>query len=193
LNCVFEIATIADLEINSRYDYCISYNTSNINKDSIVEKGGLFVEKSILGTKVVTQIGILVNDINETSQQYADFLGVENPGFVITNVYDETRTEFKGLPTMARSKLAFFKVGENLSIELIEPDHEPSTWRESLDKNGEGVHHIAFVVNGMQGKILKLEKNNMPLLQKGEYKGGRYAYVDCIRNLKVIVELLEND
>ena len=151
------------------------------------------MEKGILGTQIVTQIGILVNNIEEATQNYADFLGVDNPGFVVTNVYEEARTEFKGKSTAARSRLAFFKVGANLSIELIEPDNEPSTWRESLDKNGEGIHHIAFVINGMKDKILKLEKNNMPLLQKGEYKGGRYAYMDCMKDLKVIVELLEND
>jgi pimeloyl-CoA synthetase len=33
----------------------------------------------------------------------------------------------------------------------------------------------------------------MPLLQKGEYTGGRYAYIDASRDLKVIIELLEND
>ena len=109
---------------------------------------------------MVTQIGILVNDIEKTSQKYADFLGVKNPGFIVTNVYEETRTEFRGKPSAARAKLAFFKVGENLSIELIEPDREPSTWRESLDKNGEGVHHIAFVIDGMKEKILTLEKND---------------------------------
>ena len=151
------------------------------------------MEKGILGTQIVTQIGILVNNIEEATQNYADFLGVDNPGFVMTNVYEEARTEFKGKSTAARSRLAFFKVGANLSIELIEPDNEPSTWRESLDKNGEGIHHIAFVINGMKDKILQLEKNNMPLLQKGEYKGGRYAYMDCMKDLKVIVELLEND
>ena len=133
------------------------------------------VEKGILGTQVVTQIGILVNDIEKASQSYADLFGVENPGFVVTNVYDKARTEFKGKPTKVRSKLTFFRVGANLSIELIESDNELSTWRESLDKNGEGVHHIAFAINGMKDKILNLEKNNMPLLQKGEYKGARYA------------------
>ena len=151
------------------------------------------MEKGILGTQIVTQIGILVNNIEEATQNYADFLGVDNPGFVVTNVYEEARTEFKGKSTAARSRLAFFRVGANLSIELIEPDNEPSTWRESLAKNGEGIHHIAFAINGMKDKILKLEKNNMPLLQKGEYKGGRYAYMDCMKDLKVIVELLEND
>lgn len=151
------------------------------------------MEKNILGTNMVTQIGILVNDIEKTSQIYADFFGVDKPGYIVTDVYEETKTEYRGNPTKARAKLAFFNVGQNLTIELIEPDHEPSTWREDLDKNGEGVHHIAFVINGMKDKILKMERNNMPLIQKGEYKGGRYAYMDTLKDLKVLVELLEND
>jgi hypothetical protein len=32
------------------------------------------MEKNILGTNVVTQIGILVNDIEKTAQDYADLL-----------------------------------------------------------------------------------------------------------------------
>ena len=39
--------------------------------------GGLSMEKGILGTKIVTQIGFVVNDIEKTSQAFADFLGVE--------------------------------------------------------------------------------------------------------------------
>jgi methylmalonyl-CoA/ethylmalonyl-CoA epimerase len=33
----------------------------------------------------------------------------------------------------------------------------------------------------------------MPLIQKGEYTGGRYAYIDTKEKLKVLIELLEND
>jgi 4-hydroxyphenylpyruvate dioxygenase-like putative hemolysin len=62
-----------------------------------------------------------------------------------------------------------------------------------LDKNGEGVHHIAFVVKGMKEVVMKLEQNGMPLVQKGEYTGGRYAYIDSKEPLKVLLELLEND
>jgi methylmalonyl-CoA/ethylmalonyl-CoA epimerase len=68
-----------------------------------------------------------------------------------------------------------------------------STWRESLDKNGEGPHHIAFVVQGIGDKVAALGRKGMPLLQKGEYPGGRYAYIDTLGDLKVIIELLEND
>jgi methylmalonyl-CoA/ethylmalonyl-CoA epimerase len=151
------------------------------------------MDKNILGTNIVTQVGILVNDIEKTSQAYADFLGVEKPACIITGTYDEALTEYLGKPSKARAKLAFFHVGPTLDIELIEPDHEPSTWRHDLDKYGEGVHHIALNINGMKEKVLALQRNNMPLLQKGEYPGGRYAYIDANEDLKLVLELLEND
>ena len=151
------------------------------------------MEKGILGTKIVTQIGFVVNDIEKTSQAFADFLGVEKPQWSLTDTIDKTHGEFHGQPCPARAKLAFFHVGETLDIELIEPDETPSVWRNVLNEKGEGVHHIAFVVNGMKEKILALEGNGMKLLQRGEYTGGRYAYIDCVDQLKTIVELLEND
>ena len=151
------------------------------------------MEKGILGTKIVTQIGFVVNDIEKTSQAFADFLGVEKPQWSLTDTIDKTHGEFNGEPCPARAKLAFFHVGETLDIELIEPDETPSVWRNVLNEKGEGVHHIAFVVNGMKEKILALEGNGMKLLQRGEYPGGRYAYIDCVDQLKTIVELLEND
>ncbi len=151
------------------------------------------MEKGILGTKIVTQIGFVVNDIEKTSQAFADFLGVEKPQWSLTDTIDKTHGEFNGQPCPARAKLAFFHVGETLDIELIEPDETPSVWRNVLNEKGEGVHHIAFVVNGMKEKILALEGNGMKLLQRGEYTGGRYAYIDCVDQLKTIVELLEND
>jgi hypothetical protein len=45
----------------------------------------------------------------------------------------------------------------------------------------------------MKEKIALLEGNQMQLLQKGEYTGGRYAYMDTFKQLKVLVELLEDD
>lgn len=145
-----------------------------------------------LGNNIITQIGLLVNDIEKMSQTYADFFQIEKPSWFWTDAVDVAQTEYRGERSEARAKLAFFDMG-SLQLELIEPDHHPSTWRESLDRNGEGFHHIAFAVKGMKEKIAALEARGMPLLQKGEYTGGRYAYIDSFRDLKVIIELLEND
>lgn len=150
------------------------------------------VEKNVLGTNVIAQIGILVHDIEKTSQAFADFFGVENPGWSLTDSVEKAETEFWGYPTEARAKLAFFDMG-SLQLELIEPDQHPSTWRQYLDQHGEGPHHIAFFIKGMKDKITLMEKKGMPLMQKGEYTGGRYAYMDTFKDLKIILELLEND
>ncbi|MCJ8009007.1 VOC family protein [Lederbergia wuyishanensis] len=147
---------------------------------------------NLLGTNVITQIGILVHDIEKTSQVYADFFGVEKPDAILTDTIEKAQTEYRGEPSVARAKLAFFNMG-SLQVELIEPDENPSTWREHLDEHGEGVHHIAFQIEGMKEKIQVLEQANMPLVQKGEYEGGRYAYIDSVKDLKVMIELLEND
>lgn len=147
---------------------------------------------NILGTNIITQIGIIVKDIEKTSQAYADFLGVEQPPANWTDTVDKAETEYNGEPSPARAKLAFFDMG-SLQLELIEPDEHPSTWREHLDGHGEGVHHIAFVVEDMKGTVKKMKANGMPLIQKGEYTGGRYAYMDTKDDLKVLLELLEND
>lgn len=150
------------------------------------------MDKNMLGNNFITQIGILVHDIEKTSQAYADFFGVDKPEWSLTDTVDRAQTEYRNQSTEARARLAFFNMG-SLQLELIEPDRNPSTWREYLDEHGEGPHHIAFVINGMKEKVTLMEKNQMPLLQKGEYTGGRYAYMDTFKDLKIILELLEND
>lgn len=150
------------------------------------------MDKNLLGTNAVAQIGIIVRDIEKTAQTYADFFGVDVPPINWTDPLEQAETEYRGSATVARAKLAFFKMG-SLQLELIEPDEHPSTWREFLDEHGEGVHHIAFHIQGMKDRIELLAGNGMPLVQKGEYTGGRYAYIDTFPQLKVMLELLEND
>ncbi|GAB2536850.1 VOC family protein [Gracilibacillus alcaliphilus] len=146
----------------------------------------------LIGSKVITQIAIIVKDIETTSQAYADFFGVAKPEANWTDTIDVAQTTYRGEPSQARARLAFFDMG-SVQLELIEPDEHPSTWREFLDEHGEGVHHIAFEVNGMKETLQTLDSNGFKLIQKGEYTGGRYAYVDTEDQLKVLLELLEND
>lgn len=147
----------------------------------------------ILGTEVVTQIGVLVHDIEKAVKDFDAFFGIQNTPIYITDIEEKAQTKYLGKPTKARTKQAFYHVGPNVDIELLEPDHEPSTWRHDLNTKGEGFHHIAFVIKGMQEKIAVLEAQGMPLLQTGEYTGGRYAYCDANSTLKMVLELLEND
>jgi hypothetical protein len=144
-----------------------------------------------LGSNVVCQIGLIVRDIEKSSAAYADLFGVDVPEWIITDPVDKAHTRYRGQSTEAQAKLAFFHLGA-VDLELIEPVGGPSTWQEFLDAHGEGVHHIAFQIKGMDDQISILGKKGMPLVQTGDYTGGRYAYVDGSEQLSVILELLEN-
>ena len=145
-----------------------------------------------LGTTTITQVGIIVKDIEARARAWADILGVPVPEISMTGTLDEAQTDYRGAPTPARARLAFFHLGQ-VDLELIEPIGEPSTWKDQLDEHGDSLHHIAFHIRGMPDKLAYLRGIGMALIQRGEYTGGRYAYVDSSAQLGAILELLEND
>ncbi len=149
-------------------------------------------KNNILGTNEITQICIVVKDIEKSASDYADFFNVAKPSISTTGPRDETHAEFKGAPTDARAKLAFFRF-KNISLELIEPVGGPSTWKEWLDTHGEGVHHIAFNVRDTKGKVNALEGKGVKMVQHGDFRGGQYTYLDASGPLKIMVELLGKD
>ena len=139
----------------------------------------------------VTQIGLIVNDIEHSAQVYSKIFGLPVPEIIVTDAYDKALTTFEGQASPARAKLAFFKMGQ-VSIELIEPIGEPSTWKKHLDEKGETVHHIAFQIKDTPKVVAALEEEGIPLQQQGHYTGGMYTYMDSGEKLGVCLELLEN-
>lgn len=145
-----------------------------------------------MNTRQVRQVAILTKDVKKTAAAWAMLLQVPVPPIVQTDAYEKTGAIYNGKPCHAILHQAFFEF-ENIQLELIQPlDDIPSIWRDCLDKDGEGLHHITFHVKDMEANIVELEKE-MPLIQKGEYEGGRYAYMDARENLNIILELIEND
>ena len=141
------------------------------------------------GGNVITQIGLVVSDIEKSVKAYADLLGVDVPSVMITDTVEKSHANYRGKPTEGRAKLAFFQL-DNITIELIEPIGGPSTWSEILETKGEGIHHIAFQVKGMDENIALLENKGGKLVQRGDFTGGSYAYVDLTQQLGIILELL---
>jgi len=169
---------------NGDFSSCVVEMTQNnksvINAKSTQEK---------FGDGKITQIGLVVNDIEKASEKWAAILGFDEiPETIITDEYEKAHTQFEGKSSDARAKLAFFRL-ENITIELIEPVGKKSTWYEHLQKYGEGIHHIAFKVDGMEQNIQLLEKKGGELQQKGDFTGGSYSYVD-MPEVGVIFELL---
>ena len=149
----------------------------------------------IIETNVLTQVGFIVRDIEASKRKFAEFFGVEPPAHFDGGKYEVTGTMVKGMPAPdANCLMAFFDAGPSAQIELIQPNGAKSTWQDYLDEHGEGIHHIAFCIKDMDGKIKACEAFGMTCVQRGKYgnAGGEYAYLDAGSSLKCLVELLEN-
>lgn len=146
-----------------------------------------------LHPEMLCQVGFIVKDVEATARKYAATFGLPLPPIIETPGFDKAKTTLNGQPSEATAKLAFFQTGQ-LVIELIEPDEKPSVWRDFLDKNGEGVHHIAFRVNDTKATEEALAKHGIKTEQQGLYTdaSGMYTYVDSAPYLGVTIELLEN-
>jgi len=152
---------------------------------------GCLMNSQGIGSNVICQVGLVVRDIEHSIEAYSRVFGVPKPEVILTDGREIAHTQYRGEPTDARAKLAFFDMGQ-VNLELIEPIGGPSTWHEFLEQRGEGVHHIAFFVKGTDQVVAFLGENGISVIQQGDYTGGRYTYVDSAPALGVILELLEN-
>jgi catechol 2,3-dioxygenase-like lactoylglutathione lyase family enzyme len=146
-----------------------------------------------LGTDVVTQVGIIVKDIEKTAARWSEVLGLPKANIFSTPGYDVVKTTYNGEPSHATAKLAFFSVGQ-MQIELIEPDEKPSVWRQFLEERGEGAQHIAIHVKNTQQAVDHLGQHGIVISQQGYYGdlSGMYTYMGSDEPLGTTVELLEN-
>ncbi len=145
-----------------------------------------------LGNNKVMQVGVIVENIDDAVQAWSRLLGVEPPSITLTDSFAVSNAHYQGKPTPAQARLAFFDLGQ-VALELIQPIGEPSTWNDQLVAHDSSLHHIAFEIKGMDEHLGELAQHGLPLIQRGEYTGGRYAYVDGQRQFGAVIELLEND
>lgn len=146
---------------------------------------------AVLASKTVTQVAVIVKDIDKVRTAWADILGIEPPSVSIAEGHSSRPTKYRGRSSDAKAKLAFITM-DNLQIELIQPLGGNSTWQEFLDKNGEGIHHIAFSVKNIEGVEKQFELKGIPTVQTGGWDGGAYSYIDASGKLGCMLELLEN-
>ncbi len=88
--------------------------------------------------KKIDHLGIAVKSLDEVVAYYEKSLGLKC----------EHREE---VPSQ-KVRTAFFSVGE-VHIELLEPTDPESPVAKFLEKNGEGIHHVAFGTDDVQGQL----------------------------------------
>ena len=67
-------------------------------------------------------------------------------------------------------KTAFFQLAET-KIELLESTDPNGVIARFIEKNGEGLHHIAFAVDDIKAEMERLEKEGFKLLNEDPHPG----------------------
>jgi methylmalonyl-CoA/ethylmalonyl-CoA epimerase len=146
------------------------------------------------GMKKVIQVGMVVRDIEASSKRWSELLGVPLPPIRTTRPGHEVKVVYRGKPSDGRAKLAFINLGQ-VVLELIEPVGEGTSWKEYLDKKGEGVQHLGFQIADPERASQAMVQAGMPVLHQGRYDSdnGTYIYIDSQDSLGVVLELLHSD
>ncbi len=146
-----------------------------------------------LRKRIITQIGILTPDIQASKAAWEKFLSLPPQPVTESEGYEKTHATYRGSPLHGRIYQVCFNF-ENIELELIQPISDtPSYWKECLDQNGPGIHHISFAVKNMEECIADCESLGLSMTQKGDFPGGSYAYLDAQDSMHIVLELLEKD
>jgi methylmalonyl-CoA/ethylmalonyl-CoA epimerase len=86
--------------------------------------------------------------------------------------------EFEGSEVVAEQKVkvAFFVVGES-RIELLEPTADDSPVAKFLEKNGPGIHHVAYEVADLELRLAQLKVEGVRLIDESPRTGAHNARI----------------
>tara|TARA_B100000767_G_scaffold41851_1_gene35562 strand:- start:590 stop:994 length:405 start_codon:yes stop_codon:yes gene_type:complete len=97
----------------------------------------------------IEHIGIAVHDIEASNKVFTKIFGKES--------YKSESVQSESVIT------SFFQVGES-KIELVAATNQDSPIAKYLDKNREGMHHIAFDVQDIKSEMIRLQSEGIRTL-----------------------------
>jgi methylmalonyl-CoA/ethylmalonyl-CoA epimerase len=129
--------------------------------------------------KALNHIGIAVRSITAQRAFYEGILGAV----------------FEGVEVVTDQKVlvGFFRVGD-VRFELLEPTDPTSTVAAFLEKRGEGLHHIALGVDGIEARIAELKQSGVRMIDDVPRPGAhhmRIAFLHPKSTFGVLTELCE--
>ena len=127
----------------------------------------------------INHIGIAVQSLDATIPFYRDNLGMA----------------FAGIEEVPEQKVrvAMLSVGES-KIELLEPTSAESPVAKFIEKNGAGIHHIAYEVADIEAAIATLLADGTRMVDEVPRNGAhgtRIAFIHPKSSLGVLTELCQ--
>lgn len=130
-------------------------------------------------TKKLDHIAIAVRDLDLALRFYTEILGLS------VSKIEEVVSE--------NVRVAFLPIGDTC-IELLTPLSEDSPLARSIEKRGEGLHHLCFQTDNLQRDVLAFREARLPLLEPAPRPGSKettVAFLHPKANTGVLTEFVE--
>ena len=126
--------------------------------------------------KKLHHIGIAVKNMEEGIRFYRETLGL--------SLSKREVLKDRGIV------IAFFPLGDT-QLELIAPLDETSPFNKSIDKRGEGLHHLCFEVEKIEEKLLDLKEKGLEVAEgiRPGSEGGKVCFFHPKSAHGVLIEL----
>ena len=126
-------------------------------------------------------VAIAVRNIDEVAKLYETALGLK-----------VTHVEVVGEQGVKAAMLE--PEGGGTAIELLEPLSDNSPISKFLEKRGEGIHHICFLVDNIESVLERLKKEGVQLIDQSPRPGAyetRVAFIHPKAFKGVLIEIAE--
>jgi methylmalonyl-CoA/ethylmalonyl-CoA epimerase len=141
------------------------------------------VKESPIRAERINHLGIAVRSLDEHRAYYETTLGAV----------------FEGIEEVPEQKVrvAFYTVGPagaEVRLELLEPTAPDSPIAAFLEKRGEGLHHVAYTVRDLDGRLAALREAGVRLIDQAPRNGAhgvRIAFLHPKSTGGVLTELCE--
>ncbi len=110
----------------------------------------------------IDHLGIAVKSLDDHIPFYRDVLGLE------LEHTEEVESQ--------KVRTAFFKCGE-VHLELLEPTSDESPIAQFLEKRGEGIHHVAYRTDDVQGELDQVSGKGVRLIHEKPIEGAGNKWV----------------
>ena len=138
----------------------------------------------------VFQIGVIVRDMDQ-AMAYYESLGI-GPFVAPKGTAPILDRQVYGKPAPdVKNRISTVQMGA-VELELVQPVSGNSVQREFLEKHGEGVNHLAFLVDDLEREVVKLAEKGFRVISSGRLADGLvYAYLDTDKVGGIVFELVQ--
>ncbi len=141
--------------------------------------------------EALSQVAVVVNDLQRVIQNYWKTLGIGPWDTLVHEMPHTYDMKYHGKPAEMRSTIGLVQVGD-FGFELMQNLEGKSSYTDFLEKHGEGIHHLQYIVDNREivSEHIEILSRYGFISESSALVGddGFFAYVNAMKDLKAVFE-----